>query len=61
MPLTPDEIAKHAPALAALGAELLAAFGPESDGGKRLTPAEARRVIAKGAKLLPAVLVDVVD
>jgi uncharacterized protein (DUF849 family) len=61
MPLTPDEIAKNAPALAELGAALVAAFGPDSDGGKKLTKDEARRLLAKGAKTLGSALVDVID
>jgi hypothetical protein len=61
MPLTPDEIAKHAPALAAFGAELVAAFGAESDGGKKLTRQEAGGLLKRGAKLLVGALVDVID
>jgi hypothetical protein len=61
MPISPDEIAKHAPALAAFGAELVAAFGPESDGGKKLTPKELGKLAKKGLGLLGLLLVDLVD
>lgn len=61
MPLSPEEIATRAPALAEFGAQLVGAFGKESDGGKKLTPAELRKLAGKGIKLLAGFLVDVID
>jgi hypothetical protein len=45
--------------LAAYGLEIAAAFGPESDGGKKLTPAEARKLLSRGLTLLASALIGV--
>ena len=61
MPITPKEVAKHAPRALELANELKAAFDPDGPGGKKLTVKElarlARKLVAFGSMLL----VDVID
>jgi hypothetical protein len=61
MPLSPDEIASRGPKLYALGLLLVQSFGPESDGGKKLTKEEIRKVGKAALQLLPALVVDLLD
>jgi hypothetical protein len=61
MPFSPDEALKHAPALAAFGAKLVAAFGADGDGGKKLTRKEIGVLVKQGLALLGKVLVDLID
>lgn len=59
--LTPDEIATKGPRLYRLGLQLVQAFGPESDGGKKLTRDERIAIGREVLKLLPALIADIVD
>jgi hypothetical protein len=61
MPITPDEIPAITTQGAALAKELGEAFSKESDGGKKLTKKELRRLAGLAASFAARVGLDLAD
>lgn len=61
MPLTIPEAVALTPRASALVRELREALAEDGDEGKRLTRAEARRIVAAALALVGALVVDAID
>jgi len=61
MGLKKEEIANLAPMALELGQLLVAAFGAESDGGKRVTRGEIKEISVTALKLATRIIRDVLD
>lgn len=61
MPLTPAEALTLSPKAVALGQAIGEALTADSDGGKKITKAEAVRILKQAANLVAALVVDLLD
>lgn len=61
MPLTPDEALQLSPKAVALVAELREALDPDGEGARKITRAEARRIVTVAIALVGAIVVEILD
>jgi hypothetical protein len=59
--LKPDEIAVLAPEAIALGGDLMSAFRKTSDGGKKMTKTERRKIVKRLLRLAGRLGIDIID
>ena len=59
--LTADDARTLSPAAIALAHEIIAALAPDGDGGKKITQAEGKAILAKLGRLIVVLVTDILD
>ena len=59
--LNSDDAKTLSPAALALASEITAALATDSEGGKKITPAEGKAILAKLGRLIVVLVTDILD